>query len=109
MTLCLILFDSLSYAAPIHPADRPSQIKIPSEFGTIEESSLHSSNKTIIYIQDAHDSLEAQENIAKIIQHLVEHDGVKTVYEEGYEGPVPSDEYFGFIKDPRSKKRFPIF
>ena len=58
-----------------------------------------------LYIQDVHDSLEAQENIAKLINYLVEQYGVKTVYEEGYEGPVPTDEYFGFIKDAKIKEK----
>ena len=71
---------------------------IPSELGKIEESFQGFSGKTIIYIQDAHDSIEAQENIAKMIEYFVEHHGVKTVFEEGYEGTVPTDKYFGLIK-----------
>jgi len=123
LSLSLILFNSVSFAqvreAGIVPRESKiptghdslptiHSLSIPSEFGRIEESYTPPSspasqpfNKTIIYLQDAHDSLEAQENIAKIIHHLVEHYGVKTVYEEGYEGSVPTDEYFGFIKDPR--------
>jgi isopentenyldiphosphate isomerase/L-amino acid N-acyltransferase YncA/SAM-dependent methyltransferase len=64
---------------------------------------------SIVFIQDAHDSLEAQENIAKIIEHLVTNYGVKTVFEEGYEGPVPTDEYFGSIKDPELKRKVAYF
>ena len=66
-------------------------------------------DRMVVYIQDAHDSLEAQENIAKIINHLVANDGVKTVFEEGYEGPVPTDKYFGFIKDPKIKEKVSYF
>ncbi|MCM8774777.1 MAG: hypothetical protein NC930_00235 [Candidatus Omnitrophica bacterium] len=90
---------------------------IPSEFGMVEESYAppgagprgKSAPKTVIYIQDAHDSLEAQEHIAQIIKILVAHHGVKTVFEEGYEGPVPTDAYFGFIKDPALKEKVSYF
>ena len=84
-------------------------IVIPPELGLIEESFHGTSGKTVLYIQDAHDSLEAQENIAKIINHLVTNDGVKTVFEEGYEGPVLTDKYFGFIKDPMIKEKVSYF
>ncbi len=40
----------------------------------------------VYYIQDAHNSLEAQEDISRIIHQLVKEKGVKTVYVEGYEG-----------------------
>ena len=48
-----------------------SNISIPSEFGTLDESFKGSSQKTILYIQDVHDSLEAQENISNLIDHFV--------------------------------------
>ncbi|MFH0985086.1 MAG: NAD-dependent epimerase/dehydratase family protein [Candidatus Omnitrophota bacterium] len=99
---------------------------IPSELGKIEEVYLEPratthdprnlargswpvAPKTVVFIQDAHDSLEAQENIAKIIDHLVKEKGVKTVFEEGYEGPVPTDKFFGFIKDPAVKQKVSYF
>ena len=88
---------------------KPPLISIPEEYGAIEESHQGTNGRTIFYIQDAHDSLEAQENIAQIINHLVVNYGIKTVFEEGYEGPVPSDEYFGFIDDPTIKERVSYF
>ncbi|MFA7255855.1 MAG: hypothetical protein WC133_07190, partial [Candidatus Omnitrophota bacterium] len=63
------------------------------------------SRRTVIYIQDAHDSLEAQENIAAMVRLCVKEYGVKTVYEEGYEGPVPTDKLFGEIKDAALKEK----
>ena len=93
----------------LHRLDRDREIRIPPELGLIDESFRGNSGKTILFIQDAHDSLEAQENIAKIINHLVTNDGVKTVFEEGYEGPVPTDKYFGFIKDPKIKEKVAYF
>jgi hypothetical protein len=67
------------------------------------------SAKTIFFIQDAHDSLEAQENMAKIINHLVDAYDVKTVFEEGYEGEIPTDEYFGFIESAEDKQMVSYF
>ena len=76
---------------------------VPSELGRVEESHAGTNGKTIVYIQDAHASIEAQERIAEIIVHLVSERGVHTVFEEGYEGPVPSDDLFGFIEDDASR------
>ena len=127
ITVALFLLTSLSNYAPaafaqpvnskvqggnpsgLFRLDRKSEIRIPPELGLIDESFHGTSGKTILYIQDAHDSLEAQENIAKIINRLVANYGVKTVFEEGYEGPVPTDKYFGFIKDPKIKEKVSWF
>jgi len=84
-------------------------ILIPQELGSIEESFKSGNNKTIIYIQDAHSSLEAQENIAKIIQTLVKEKGIKTVFEEGYEGEVPSDRFFGFISERSIREKIAYY
>ena len=129
ITVALFLLTSLSNYAPaafaqslndiqvqggnpserLHRLGSDREIRIPPELGHVDEFFRGKSGKTILYIQDAHDSLEAQENIAKIIDHLVAHDGVKTVFEEGYEGPVPTDKYFGFIKDPKIKEKVSWF
>lgn len=82
----------------------PKQVTIPADYGRVEES-RQTGSKTIIFIQDAHDSLEAQENIAALISHLVETAGIKTVFEEGYEGPVPADDYFGRLEDPEVREK----
>jgi len=86
---------------------------IPHDLGSVVETytaktqpgTPYSVPRTVIYIQDAHDSLEAQEHIADMVRHFVKEYGVKTVYEEGYEGPVPTDELFGEIKDPELKEK----
>ncbi len=88
------------------------KIAVPPELGTIDEvyrTPRPDSRKTIVFIQDAHDSLEAQENISKIINRMVANCGVRTVFEEGYEGPVPTDQFFGFIKDPAIKEKVSYF
>ncbi len=105
VSVALILLDSTSYAGPVQTLN----ISIPNEFGTIEESFVGPSDKTIIYIQDAHDSLDAQENIAKIIHYLVKNRKVRTVLEEGDEGPVETDKFFGFIENSEIKKKISYF
>ena len=60
------------------------EIVLPPELGVIDESYLGGKDKTIVYIQDAHDSLEAQENISSIIHYIVDEYGVQTVFEEAY-------------------------
>ena len=85
-------------------------ISIPSQLGTLEEShTSYPGAPTILYIQDAHDSIEAQENIAKLIHHFVETEGVKTVLEEGHEGPVPTDAHFDSVEDPKIKEKIAYF
>lgn len=93
------------------PSSAPSApgIRIPQEWGEEEISLPGSSGKTIYFIQDAHDSLEAQKNIASIIVHLTEKEKIKTVFEEGYEGPVPTERYFGFVKDPGERLKVSSF
>ena len=115
VSACLILCDSFGYASTnsLQTPDLRQQTQagflIPAEFGTVEESAAGNSGKTVFYLQDAHDSLEAQENIAKMIDHLVSAAGVKTVFEEGYTGPVPTDEYFGQIENPDTKEKASYF
>jgi len=95
--------------------ESPSLITLPVELGRIEESYFprppgpEGPPKTVVYIPDAHVSFEAQENTAKIIHYLVARYGVRTVFEEGYEGPVPTDAYFGFLKGPEFKEKIARF
>jgi len=96
------------------------ELQVPPEHGTITEYGIWNTDnarnplsvirnpmhdRMVVYIQDAHDSLEAQENIAKLVEHFVQNHGVRTVFEEGYEGPVPTDDFFGFIEDPKLKQK----
>ncbi|MSR77394.1 MAG: pyridoxal-phosphate dependent enzyme, partial [Candidatus Omnitrophica bacterium] len=131
VAISFLACDTLTYAQSVHSPQSTNHSEaslqnrgpwtvdrgqiIPSQLGTVEEEFIASRSTnderrhTIFFIQDAHDSLEAQENIAKIIYHLVDHQGVKTVFEEGHEGPVPTDEYFGFIRDPKIKEKVSYF
>ena len=121
LSFCLILLNSLgdvsaSTAQTTDSISGRTLIDIPSQFGFIEE--YHDASQTpgaapqtptVIYIQDAHDSLEAQQNIAGMIQYLVGKHRLKTVYEEGYEGEVPSDEYFGSVRGTGLKEKVSFF
>lgn len=78
------------------------------DFGTIDEIYVSPSNKQknlILYIQDAHDSLEAQKSIAQIIRYLVDKQYTETVFQEGYEGRLPTDEYFNFLEEKEFKRK----
>jgi|GEM_PF-5938741 len=97
-----------SYASAAR-VDSAASLNIPSDLGREEESFRGLSPKTILYIQDAHDSFEAQKNIASLVTHLTEKSGVKTVFEEGYEGPVPTDTFFGFIPDGETRLKVSAF
>ncbi len=118
ISLCLSIISlDILYAIPsettvveaVTSSGTVHELSIPSKIGTVDEFHQGTNGKTIIYIQDAHDSLEAQENISKIIHYLVKNYGVKTVFEEGYEGPVPTDAFFSIFKDPRAKKKVSYF
>jgi len=102
----LLFLPSNIYAQTVNAV---SQSSIPAQFGSVDETHTGVSGKTIYYIQDAHDSLEAQENIAQLIDHLISKEGIQTVFEEGYEGRVPTDDYFGFIEDPEIKEKTAYF
>ncbi len=101
--------NTFAYGSQISEKPAKPFLTIPADFGRVDESFGGEGDKVIIYLQDAHDSLEAQENIAKIVGHLVENHGVKTVFEEGYEGTIPSDEFFGFIKEKDVKEKVSFF
>ena len=111
-TLCdAVRYAPQGYANPIATIADPvlASVLIPKELGKVEESFRGTAGKTVIFIEDAHDSLEAQENIAKLIGKLVKENGIKTVFEEGYEGSVPTDKFFGFIQDPKIKQKVSYF
>lgn len=95
-----LVFSGIVYAAPA-----ARETAIPPRLAAIEESFEGPSGKTVTFIQDAHNSMEAQKNIARLVRHFVENEDVKTVYEEGYQGEVPSDRYFGQIKDEQLKRK----
>ena len=86
-------------------SDHSTKMQVSPELGFIDDSYQGSTDKKIIYIQDAHDSLEAQEKIAQLIEYFVKQNVIQTVYEEAYEGPVPTDIYFGPLQDADVKEQ----
>lgn len=99
-------------SAPLQASSVRSDIQTPAiapELGTIEESWSGTSKKTVLFIQDAHESIEAQRNISRLLLDLVDRGIIRTVYEEGYEGAVPADPYFAFLGDARLRRKISDF
>jgi len=85
-------------------------LDLSASLGSIDEVFAgRSSSQPLYFIQDAHTSLEAQENIAKIIEQLVREKNIRTVYVEGYEGEVPLDGIFSWISDTQAKQKISYF
>jgi hypothetical protein len=66
---------------------------IPSQYGGVKEvfeaeGTKQSGEKTIIYLQDAHCNYEAQKNMAKVLESLIEQYGLKLILVEGGSGNV---------------------
>lgn len=104
LALCLTISQTSGHvfagaASSGTPRVFPDETAIPEAYGSIDETHRGTNGKTVFYIQDAHDSLEAQENIAHIIKLLTVKHGVRRVFQEGYEGRVPKEKYFGSIQD----------
>lgn len=106
--LILVLGFNLNVYAEPSLTLSTSSLEIPAHLGMIQ-TKVAGNSKKVILIQDAHDSLVAQENIAAMIHHLVAHYKVRTVFEEGFEGPVPTDELFGFIADAELRRKVSYF
>lgn len=100
LCLCLTAQDAAALALP---AEGPSAlIDLPAGTGKVSEVwQGGASGKMVFLVEDAHDSVRAQKNIARIILQLVRQRGIGSVYEEGYEGPVPTDDFYGEISNPR--------
>jgi hypothetical protein len=73
-----------------------SAVSVPSALGSVRETFTpaknSSSTKTpfVIHIEDAHSSLEAQENIGRILKHLTKDRRFRTIYFEGGAGELDS-------------------
>ncbi|MSR77457.1 MAG: hypothetical protein EXS63_04440 [Candidatus Omnitrophica bacterium] len=82
---------------------------IPEKIGHVDEvyfpQPAPAAVKIIYLIQDAHASLEVQQNIAKILHHLITTRGLRTVYEEGFDGEVPTPKYFGALPFSEVRKK----
>jgi hypothetical protein len=71
------------------------KIRVPEEIGQVKERYEGTSDEVVIHIQDAHTSFEVQENVAKLIEHLVVAENLSTVTTESAEGYLD----YSFIRD----------
>jgi len=115
----LFTFQTIAWSAPVQPSTvsfQPSverldhlslvnSIQIPAELGTIEKTFdategflLTAKSPTIIHIQDAHGSYEAQKNIAGIIEHLVDQYGVERLFLEAANEKLDPSRFHFFKK-----------
>ena len=105
LIMCLLAQDVSLAAQTQSPSSKPSgqttakDSPIPRSLGAIDEEFQGTNGKHITFILDAHDSIEAQQNIVRLIRHEIKERGVQTVFEEGYSGPLNTDDYFGSIHD----------
>ncbi len=107
-TLSSLQYGPRAVYAQAGPAD--AQFTIPQETGSIDRTFRGKTPEPqVYYIQDAHNSLEAQENIAKLIRHLAQEKNVGQVLVEGYEGEGPLDPLFSTISDSKKKERISYF
>ncbi|GEM_PF-2873167 len=71
-------------------------ISVSKDVGAIKARHKGKNGKLIIHLQDAHCNYEAQQNIAKILEHLVKHYGVNFVAVEGADGIVDTGWFKAF-------------
>ncbi|GEM_PF-2587604 len=72
-------------------------IQIPRELGEIQASAFNPQNQNlIIHIQDAHGNYKAQQNTAKLLEHLEKRYGVKTLFLEGAAGKLIPEQFHFF-------------
>lgn len=90
--LCMFMWTSTVCAAP----SQVYSIQVSDEYGQIKQRYKGTSPKTIIHIQDAHSNLDAQKNIAHIINELVSRDQAAVVGVEGAVGEVDLDTFRSF-------------
>jgi len=104
-----ILDDTFSAEKPAKASEaKPQQfgledIGIPEDLGLIKNSFKGNSDKIIIHIQDAHCNYEAQSNISKILDMLMDRKGLILVAVEGSAGKIDTS-LFNTFPDEDIKK-----
>jgi len=98
ISFCLIgtfLSQELAFSAPENllsspaqnPLERiladPSRFEAPLDFSTLKEVHKGTNGKLIIHIQDAHSNISGQENLASMLDEIMEQYGVSLVLSEG--------------------------
>jgi len=64
VTMCVFTWTTICFADP----GRVYRVQVPERIGKVKQRYKGNSEKTIIHIQDAHTSFEAQNNIAPFAQ-----------------------------------------
>ncbi len=117
ITLCtLIAFgtSSVSFGQTSSPAltsslleikKIPKKIELPEELGTVQEEYRAPGDKPwIVFIQDAHAVIDAQNNIRALIEYFQHQYGIQLVALEGGKGKVDTT-LFRTFRDERVKKK----
>lgn len=88
-----------------------TSVVLPSSLGTITESSIyqpdsssHGSLPVIFHIQDAHNNLDAQKSIERILQYLAQHHSLEMIFLEGGTQKWDPDLYRFFEDSPLNQK-----
>jgi len=84
-----------SSAKETSPTDVDS-IEIPEDIGLVKDSFKGTSDKLIVHIQDAHCNYEAQNNIVKILELLMEKKDLSLVAVEGSAGTIDTSLFTTF-------------
>ena len=101
--LLLIIFVSFSISAE-EKSNQLEDFDLPESIGRVTERNIvKDSPLSIIYIQDAHGSYEAQMNIAKILTIIKRNLKTDTVFVEGAEGKLNTD-LFSTLGDKETRK-----
>jgi hypothetical protein len=87
-------FTSISGAAPVgelmqtvNLVNSPMPgLNIPENLGTIEEAFKGTSNLPVVFIRNIPGSVDAQNKMIKLVEHLVAKQGVKAIFVGGYKG-----------------------
>jgi hypothetical protein len=79
-------------------------LTLPANVANVATQQLNDSETFVLHIQDAHANEEAQRNISKILQHFIDHAGLKTIYVEGAEGKL-FPEFFSFFPNKEAREK----
>lgn len=87
------------------PKNIVNGISIPSGMAEVEEMYSNGGDKVIINIQDAHDSLSAQESILKTLDSLVTNYDINLIAVEGSEGYIDPSIFRAFPNEDIKRER----
>ena len=71
-------------------------ISVPKDIGSVKSRYSGKDSKTVIHLQDAHCNYEAQQNISKILEHLIKNYNINFVAVEGADGVVDTSWFRAF-------------